>query len=161
MIAAVRGRTANALRWPYFGSKGEAMMTRMGVLGATMFLLLAAAAPAWAANPGWVVQVCADKAYTWAHEVDVEVTDGEGKNKQDLVDWRRDSSTTVDFPVSGALANAATLHVEADADPYDAQAYICVLYGGKLARTIMFLDKFDATVSRTDTGTGCPCFSGK
>jgi hypothetical protein len=159
MIAALAGGVA-ARRGRQWSSRKEAMMTRMGVPLGT-FLLLAAVIPARAADPGWAVKVCADKAYTWAHEVEVEVTDGQGKNKQDLVDWKRADSSKVDFPVAGALATSETLRVEADANPYDAQAYICVLYGGKLARTIMFLDTFDATVRRTDTDTGCPCYSQK
>lgn len=131
-------------------------MMRMGVLLGTVVLLTAAGAVR-AADAGWAVKVCADKAYTWAHEVEVHIVDGEGKNRQDVAEWKRDSSTTVDFPVSGALASAETVRVEADAEPYDAQVYLCVLYGGKLAKVMMFLDKSTATVRRTDTDTGCPC----
>lgn len=134
-------------------------MRRMETLLGTL-LVLAASGSAWAVEPGWVIRVCTDQAYTWAREVEVEVTDDQGKNKQDLVDWRRDSPTG-DFPVAGALAQAPALRVECDANPYDAQAYVCVLYGEKLVRTIMFQDEFDATVKKTETDTNCPCMPSK
>ncbi len=133
-------------------------MTRTGIF--TGALLLVLAGQSWAADAGWVVRVCADQAYTWAREVEVEVTDGDGKNKQDLADWSP-SSPTADFPIAGALANADALRVELDANPYDAQAYVCILYGGKLVRVVKFLDTFDAVVRRTDTDTGCPCMPKK
>ena len=128
------------------------------VVGA--LLLLAAAGRASAADPGWVVRVCADKAYTVAHTVDVAVTDGEGKNKQAVVHWKTHSTQTV-FPVAAPLAKAPTLRVECHGEPYDQQVYLCLLYGGKLTRVIMFQDKMDATVAQTETDTGCPCLPDK
>lgn len=134
------------------------MMGTRTMLGA--LVLVAAGGGAWAAEPGWVVRVCPDKAYTWAHAVEVEVTDGQGKNKQDLVDWTRPSTQT-DFPVAAPLAAAPTLRIECDGNPYDAQVYLCVLYGGQLVRTLRFLDELDATVAQSETDTGCPCMSSK
>lgn len=126
------------------------------LLQATAIGILAlVAAPAFAADAGWLVRVCPKE--TIAKHVTVSVTDAKGQNKTDVAAFDFQQPTKNEFPVTGPLANADSLRVESHATPGDALAYVCVFYGQKLVRAITFNDLIDATVSKTESDKNCPC----
>src|SRR6266481_6296196 len=128
-------------------------MTKRGVTGIAVAVLVLSAAPALAKG-GWKVRVC--RGFTEASAIKISVGKP-GTKDHPLVNWKSDAKQT-DFPVSDSLLHAGEqLHVTADSEPPDGKVAMCVLYGGKVVKAMNFTDLLDATASKKGTDDGCKC----
>jgi hypothetical protein len=103
-------------------------------------------------HSGWAVRICRGESEASAIKIDVS----DGKTTKLLVNWHSDKKQTT-YAVTGKLARAASLTVNADSEPPDGKVVMCILWKGTPAKTMKFNDLLQATASQSDTDPSCPC----